>query len=205
MNDVPGTRGYNQAASAFAKVSFELDFNHINSEFLEFLPKPPARVLDAGAGPGQNSAALARLDYQVVAVEPLQAFLDIAQSTFTDLDITWIRDSLPRLEKLDSNEDAFDFILLDGVWHHLDSGEREECIRRLSGLMATGGVCAISLRNGPAGIGKHLFPTSNEELISLAQDYGLCTVLSLKNQPSKMKNKPDVIWSKVALQKNSER
>ena len=37
---------------------------------VNLLPRPPGRALDVGAGTGRDAAWLARLGFQVVAVEP---------------------------------------------------------------------------------------------------------------------------------------
>lgn len=149
---------------------------------------------------GQNAAALTQMGYDVVAVEPMAQFLQLAQQHYSCLDICWRQDSLPDLSVLDK-EPAFDFILLDGVWHHLNPEERKVCMRRLSQLLKPQGVCAISLRNGPAGLGSCVYPTSNREAMDLAENNGLKTLLALDKQASKMPNKKRVIWSRLVLQK----
>ncbi|MEO0532645.1 MAG: class I SAM-dependent methyltransferase [Cyanobacteria bacterium P01_A01_bin.123] len=201
MNNVPGTRGYEAIKDAFIEVSQALDFAEINKDFLEYLPSLPSRVLDAGAGVGQNAAALARLGYLVVAVEPLPAFLDAARSTYRDLNVIWVNDSLPGLRKLGEASGMFDFILVDGVWHHLDDEERSQCMARFSTLLNDGGACAISLRHGPAGAGTYIFPTDGRKTAVLAKHYGLRVLLHLANQPSKMRNKPGVTWTRMVLRK----
>ena len=191
------------AIEAFTEASLRLDFAEINADFLQFLPEAPARVLDAGSGIGQNSAALAKKGYTVVAVEPLNAFLRIAKTQYPKLNITWLNDSLPTLEKIDVGTDLFDFVLLDGVWHHLSRTERRQCIQRLAVIRAVGGVCAISLRHGPAGVGKHVFPACINELVDYANEYAFKVILLLENQPSKILDKTNVTWSRVALKKQS--
>ncbi|KKE84430.1 class I SAM-dependent methyltransferase [Pseudoalteromonas luteoviolacea] len=198
---VPGTCGYESNVSSFANASFGLKFEDINQDFLAFLPIQGSKVLDAGCGVGQNAAALCELGYKVDAVEPLAAFLDKAKVRYEGMPIVWLEDSLPDLKLLDTKEHVYDFILLDGVWHHLSHHERKRCIRRLYELLSLNGVCAISLRNGPAGVGTHVFPTSCEELLNLARETGFKTIFQAQNQPSKMPNKQDVIWSRVALRK----
>ncbi len=198
---VAGTKGYEKVVESFAEVSFKLEFEDINRDFLTFLPPTVSRVLDAGCGVGQNSAALAKLGYDVVAVEPLPEFLDKAVSNYRGLNVCWLEDSLPNLKNVNVDDGLFNFILLDGVWHHLNAEERRECIKRFSSLMLNGGICAISLRNGPAGSGTHVFPTSCAELFEYAREYGFQVVFHAENQPSIMPNKKSVTWSRVALQK----
>lgn len=201
MTDIAGTRGYETAISIFTEASLALDFDEINADFLDYLPQNTGKVLDAGAGVGQNSAALARRGYAVTAVEPLPAFLDIARQTHPEPGIRWLNDSLPHLNRLETEEDSFDFILLDGVWHHLSIQEREVCIKRFAQLLQKGGICAMSLRNGPAGVGKHVFPTDTKALAHVARSSGFDVIVARDNQPSKMAHKPGVVWSRVALKK----
>jgi len=203
MIKIPGTRGYEKAIGAFIAASQSLSFSEVNKDFLEFLPTIPGSILDAGAGVGQNAAALSQLGHSVVAVEPFPPFLEMAQSTYKNLGIDWVADSLPRLEKLNGTNSQFDFILVDGVWHHLNEEERKRGMARFSSLMRCGGHCAISLRHGPAGIGTHLFPTNGQDTVDLAYQFGLTAVLHLTNQPSLIKNKHGVIWTRICLKKQS--
>lgn len=203
MNKTPGTEGYEKVIKAFAESSFSLDFDQVNKDFLAFLPTATSPVLDLGSGVGQNSAALAQRGYSVVAIEPLEAFLQLAQQTHKHPNITWIQDSLPDLGTLNKN-DTFSFILIDGVWQHIRPEDREHSIQRLSSLLHPGGICAISLRHGPAGAGTYSFPNSCDELIKQAKKHGLDVVLRLENQASIMPNKKNVSWSRIALKKVSE-
>ena len=201
MNPTPGTQGYHSAVDAFFHASVNLRFEHINADFLPWLPSKPAHILDAGAGVGQNAAALAELGHTLVAVEPLAAFIERGKQHFTHSKIHWLCDSLPALEQLTSNQ-AFDFILLDGVWHHLSPTERRDCINRFAGLMRPAARLAITLRKGPAGLGTHVFDTSSRELIALGKENGLMPVFIKENQPSQMPNKEAVSWSRVVLEKH---
>lgn len=173
MSQVPGTQGYEQNITRFVALSQAQDFTQVNRDFLPYLPAPPARVLDLGAGVGQNAAALADLGYAVVAVEPLALFRSIAQETYADRDILWIEDHLPPLQKLGAETPPFDFILLDGVWHHLNADERPLALARIAQLLNTGGKCALSLRNGPAGMGSHIFPIEISTTLEQARQFVL--------------------------------
>ncbi|MEM9273493.1 MAG: class I SAM-dependent methyltransferase [Cyanobacteria bacterium P01_F01_bin.143] len=200
MTIVPGTRGYENVIERFLACSRQLNFRDINQDFLQFLPSIGSRILDLGSGAGQNAAELARMGYSVVAVEPFIPFFESARTNYSSLDILWINDSLPLLEKL-HNEKPFEFILLDAVWHHLDQTEREIFLSRLDPLMAENGICALSLRHGPAGAGKHVFAINDDKLCSIIHKFGFRKLLHLRNQSSFMKNKPNVSWSRIAFQK----
>ncbi len=184
---------------SFAKASLDLDFATVNRAFLPYLPKAPSMVLDLGAGVGQNSAAMAKLGHHVVAIEPLQPFIDIAQSTYQNLNITWYCDSLPKLGTLASHQNAYSFILIDGVWQHIDTNERQVALMRIASLLNSDGVCAISLRHGPSRVAPCVFSNSVDEISAQAEKAGLtCRILST-NQPSLMPNKLDVTWDRVIL------
>jgi SAM-dependent methyltransferase len=202
---VPGTQGYERVVDRFIEASQALKFEVANNDFLEFLPPIASRVLDAGSGAGQNAAALAKLGHSVIAVEPMLQFLEAARSAYSGHGVTWIHDSLPSLTKLGVKAGQFDFVLVDAVWHHLDETEQLQGIERIAALLDDGGVCAISLRNGPAGAGTHVHPTSGPRTAKMAQRFGLDLVLHLEGQPSLMKNKPGVSWSRIALKKRVPR
>lgn len=201
MDKVLGIAGYARVVDAFITASRALDFAVVNAPYLSFLPKASGQVLDVGAGAGQNAAALARVGHQVVAIEPMDEFRAAARQAYPDLTITWIDDILPHLAKLDAATTPFDIILLQAVWHHLDTGERAMAMARLADLLADGGVCAISLRHGPAGVGHHVFPTDGQQTAELAEACGLAVVLHLADCASVMANKSDVRWTHMAFRK----
>ena len=194
---VPGTEGYAARFEGFLAASEALDFETVNADFLPYLPKAPARVLDLGAGVGQNAAALAELGHAVTAVEPLAVFLEAARDRHGTAHIRWLEDSLPEL-RLVSGE--FDFVLVDGVWQHLSEGERRTALPRIRELLAPGGRLALSLRHGPAGAGTRIYPIDDRKLMQAAADVGLEQHLYLSKQPSLMPNKTDVSWSRVLFQ-----
>lgn len=201
MNNVPGTEGYDHAAHWFIECSQALNFHEVCKDFLGYLPSTPARILDVGAGAGQNAAALAELGYSVTAVEPMAKFLTAARTKYSNFPITWLAGSLPALECLKAEKKQFDFILVVGVWHHLNEEEQALAMKRLASLLGCGGQCAITLRNGPPGMGTRVYSTDAGQTIKQAKDYGLECILKLENQPSILGNKEGVKWARLVLQK----
>lgn len=198
---VAGTEGYEAAAKHFIESSQKLRFEEVCADFIPYLPLPPATVLDAGSGAGQNAAALEKRGFSVTAIEPVAAFLDAAKNSYGDASVHWQNDSLPHLNTLNARHDQYDFVLIDGVWHHLNEVEREDTITRLSSLVKPGGRCAISLRNGPAGIGTQIFPTDSKRTIEQFEKFRFECVLHLQNQDSLFANKPLVKWSRIVVEK----
>lgn len=201
MSKIPGTKGYDKFVSCFVESSQSLSFNEVCKDFLDFLPPISGRVLDVGAGAGQNSAALAELGYSVVAVEPMAEFLDAARIKYSDLPITWLSGSLPMIECLGPDQMKFDLILVTGVWHHLNEAERALAMERFASLLNRGGTCALSLRNGPAGMGTHVYPTDASQTVKQAKKWGLECLCKLEDQPSIIRNKDGVTWARLVFQK----
>ncbi|MEM6884351.1 MAG: class I SAM-dependent methyltransferase [Verrucomicrobiota bacterium] len=201
---ISGTAGYEKSVERFLEVSRKLEFAVVNRDFLAYLPVVPARVLDLGSGAGQNAAALAELGHAVVAVEPMRPFLWAARENYSHLPIDWMRGSLPLMACLGRSAGEFDFILIDGVWHHLNQAQRDVALCRVAEMLAPRGKCAISLRNGPPGMGSCVYPTSSYQTIQQASVLGLRCMLQLENQPSILANKSDVVWSRLVLEKSHE-
>ncbi len=141
------------------------------------------------------------MGHTVVAIEPLQAFRTAGIALYPVRGLTWINDALPALACLSDPAEQFDFILASGVWHHLDREEQEHALKRIAGLLRPGGIFALSLRNGPAGAGIHVFPTDGAETIKHAEHCGLNTLLVRENQPSLMQHKEQVSWTRLAFRR----
>ena len=201
MAQVDGTRGYTRVINRFIELTDTVDFNELHQPFLKFMPASPSRVLDVGAGVGRDAAVFAAMGHNVVAVEPMADFLVAAKERHDSPRIEWLDDSLPMLAKLGDVCNQFHFVLASAVWHHIDDIERRIAIERLYQLLYPGGILALSLRNGPAGAGTHIFPTDSEKTIHIAELYGFETVLNLPSQPSLIKGKDDVVWAKLAFRR----
>ena len=173
----------------------------LHQVFFEFLPNKSGHVLDVGAGIGRDASVLAETGNDVVAVEPTAAFRDAARRLYDAPNIHWIDDSLPMLSVLGNHTDQFDFVLASGVWHHLDDAEQQHAMLRISDLLRSDAVFAISLRHGPAGAGTHVFPTDGQQTVVYAEACGLTSLLHLPNQPSIMKGKEAVTWTRLVFVK----
>lgn len=196
-----GTKGYEANVGRFIEASQSLDFAVVCKDYLTFLPEKSARILDVGSGVGQNAAALNELGYQVTAVDPMTAFVDYSRQTYGSTDIDWHIGSLPELSCLSGIAARFDFVLIEGVWHHLDENERYLSAKRISELSGYRSRCAISLRNGPAGLGSHVFPTSARLTCDIFGEFGFKCIYLVENQDSILPNKEKVKWSKIVLEK----
>lgn len=197
MRPVEGTAGYGTDVERFVAATESVDFEDLHEPYLDLIPRLPGRVLDIGAGIGRDAHVFASMGHDVVAVEPMVRFLDVARARYDSPKIQWLCDSLPELVSLSEADDLFDFVLVSAVWHHLDDSERERALSRIGRLVRVGGRFALSLRNGPAGGGTHVFPTDHDLTIQLATDAGFKTEVALKDLPSLVPGKSGVVWSKL--------
>jgi 2-polyprenyl-3-methyl-5-hydroxy-6-metoxy-1,4-benzoquinol methylase len=196
-----GTEGYERFIPLFIASSKALDFNVVCKDFVRFLPLKNSNILDLGSGAGQNSAALDKLGFNVTAIEPMAAFLNAAINEYRSTSIEWLHDSLPYIACLDSHEEKFDFVLIDAVWHHLSEAERIIATSKISTVIKSNGRCAISLRNGPPGMGTRVFPTDSKDTINLFKAHGFKCIFKLCNQASILPNKEKVKWTRIVLEK----
>ena len=198
---IAGTKGYRDNVELFSDACLALDFEQVCKDFISYLPAPGAFVLDLGAGVGQNAAALHTLGYKVVAVEPVEEFIDVAKRSFCHATVLWLCDAMPELTQLNSIRAKFNFVLIEGVWHHLSESERVNTVQRLANLIAPKGKCAISLRNGPAGVGIRVYSTCVDETISQFNNVGFQLRFCRCDQDSHLPGKEEVKWSRLVFQK----
>ncbi|MEM8900436.1 MAG: class I SAM-dependent methyltransferase [Bacteroidota bacterium] len=201
MPSVPGTKGYEQVVEAFIEGTLALPFEVLHADFLPFFPTSSSRVLDVGSGIGRDAYAFYEMGHRVTAVEPLPEFVEAAKKLFPTDDINWIEDSLPALGSLHGLKGTFDFVLASANWHHLSVVEQELSMLRIADLLAARGRFTLSLRNGPAGSGTYVFPTSVRRSLETATTSGLRPILVLENQPSLMKHKKEVKWDRIVFEK----
>lgn len=130
-----------------------------------------ARVLDLGSGSGRDAGWFAGLGHEVVAVEPVARLRDAARRLHPAPTIVHFDATLPDIGGVRSLG-PFDFVLLSGVWQHLDDGEREASMEALGGMMAEGGRVAMSLRHGPAAPHRPVHAVDVATTLRLASRFG---------------------------------
>ncbi|MDN5205353.1 class I SAM-dependent methyltransferase [Fulvivirgaceae bacterium BMA10] len=201
MTEILGTIGYAEVVQKYAKATKSIAFEVLHRDFLDFIPNNKGLILDVGAGIGRDAYVLAKKGHKVIAVEPLKEFRIEGSRTYKLTNVKWVDDSLPTLNQLNKYENKFDFVLASGVWHHLDEVEQVHAMSKISYLLKPKGTFALSLRNGPAGMGTHIFSIDVQKTIKNAESCNLTSRMVLKNQPSLMKNKENVKWSRLVFQK----
>lgn len=165
----------------------------------DLLPAVPSRVADIGAGTGRDAAWLAEMGHDVLAVEPVDELRQAGIDRHRSPRIRWLDDRLPDLARL-RNERAFDLLLLNGVWQHLDEAERRIAIRALADAMAAGGLVILSLRHGIGAPNRPVHQVQPEETIDLATEAGFRLLRKQRAESMQAQNRTaGVYWTWLAL------
>ena len=189
---------YDVHAGELARMYEAIDPASIHGWLEDLLPPAPGLVLDVGAGTGRDAAWLAGKGYGVVAAEPSAGMRDEAVARHTGAGITWVEDRLPALPSISRQGLAFQVILLSGVWQHVAPGDRERAMRKMLGLLRPGGILALSLRHGPAGVERGMHPVSLSEVERLAREHGAIVVRTAELPDQQ--GRAEVSWTGVVLQ-----
>jgi SAM-dependent methyltransferase len=195
MANVPGTQGYEADAERLAAEYESLSFAEVHGHLEASLPGGPLSVLDVGAGSGRDAAHFAALGHRVLAVEPVRAFREIGTRLHPHPGITWLDDSLPRLERVVATGESFSFIHLSAVWMHLDPAARAEAIPVLAGLLGPNGVLAVLTRHGPVPEGRRMHDVPTSEILELGSpSFDAAPIVRVS--PDRL-GRRDVTWSSV--------
>jgi len=172
----------------------------VHGHIMPLMPRPPARVLDIGAGTGRDAAGLAELGYLVTAVEPTAELRTRAQQLHVSPWITWLDDSLPDLCIIAASGETFDVVMLTAVWMHLDATQRRHAMPAVAALVRPSGLMTLSLRHGPVPAGRRMFEVTAEETIALAQTEGLTCIQRLEGGDS-LFNRSDIRWDRLVFRR----
>lgn len=195
-----GTEGYAEEAAALTLRYERLTFEQVHGDVVSFFPKPPASVLDIGAGTGRDAAALAARGHKVVvAVEPTRELREHGQKIHAAHKIKWLDDGLPDLDRVLDLDRRFELVLLTAVWMHLDKDQRAAAMPSVASVTAPGGRLVLSLRHGPVPKGRRMFEVTAAETIALAQDQGLR--LLHNGTRSDMQGRADISWTVLVFER----
>ena len=189
------------AASLFEPYE-EIDSIRLHAPVQELFPPSPARVADIGAGTGRDAAWLARLGYDVVAVEPAAGLREAGEARHATAGIHWLDDRLPLLPRLSRRAERFDLILSMGVWHHLDALDRARAMPVLAGLLTAGGSLLLSIRHGPTPASRPGFDVSVSDTVKSAREAGL-EPIAQREAPSLLPGNraAGVVWTWLVLRR----
>jgi len=221
------TEFYNDNAELLARQYLSTSFEEVHTSWLPHLNQffdshaSSISILDVGAGIGRDAKYLAQrvkapettspettspktrvpeTSVDVVAVEPAHLLADLGKKYTKGHNVTWIVDSLPRLNRLAIYQNGFNLILLSAVWMHVPPNERSVALQTLENLLAPHGKLVISLRHGPNNDARVMHPVSVDELQTMAKRAHLTVVDSSDRDTDKL-GRTQVFWETVVLQR----
>jgi ubiquinone/menaquinone biosynthesis C-methylase UbiE len=107
----------------------------------EWLPPPPARVLDCGGGPGRYAIELVRLGYRVTLFDLSEGNLALARMKLAEAGVSV--EAIEHGTALDLSrfaDGAFDAVLLMGpLYHLLEYGDRLRAVQESARVLRPGG------------------------------------------------------------------
>lgn len=145
--------------------------------FQDYLPKPPARILDIGGGPGRYAITLAQQGYQVTLLDLSKNCLEFARDKATEAAVNlegYVRGNAMDLARFPGG--SFDVVLLMGpLYHLLAERDRHRAVSEAGRVLKPGGCIFSSFitryaplrdvaRHQPAWIVEH--PQRLEELLT---------------------------------------
>ncbi len=189
---------YADNASTLAARYEAVDADAIFAPLAGMLP-PPCAMADIGAGTGRDAEWFSARGFAVTAVEPTDGLRHVGERR-PGAKVDWLSDTLPRLSRLAGRQ--FGFILLNGVWHHLDADERDRALSRLYELTQPGGRLLMSLRRGADLPGKPVERVEAEIEIARARDAGFALIRRQDAPSVQAANRAaGVTWNWLALRR----
>ncbi|WP_438863289.1 methyltransferase domain-containing protein [Neptunicella sp.] len=189
---------YSKQAESLSAQYDNVSFTDVHCDWLTHLPDK-GWALDVGAGSGRDAAYLANKGLSVVAVEPAEGMRSLARNKYPQLNIHWLDDTLPELQKVFALQIKFDLILLSAVWMHIAPSNRERAFRKLSTLLKPNGKLVISLRHGECHDERVMYEVTTSEQAQLASKFGLSYELATAQVTTDKLGRNDVNWETVVL------
>ena len=167
----------------------------------QYMPNPPASILDIGSGSGRDAAYYAEQGYLVTAIEPANELLELAKQKYGHLNINWIDDRLPELNKVRSKEGLFDHVHMHAVIFHLPKESTKEILSTVFDLLKENGTFYVGIRNGPTDPERPMFDVNKEHVISKAEN--IFELIDTAYAPSK--SRPEISWDWLVFKKTHDK
>ncbi|MBT3584888.1 MAG: methyltransferase domain-containing protein [Halobacteriovoraceae bacterium] len=164
-------------------------------------------TLDIGCASGRDLAYLKGAGYQVEGLDAVAAFVEHCQETLKDVPVFY--DSLPHLEKLDSNH--YDNILLSAVLMHVTQDEIPIAAKNIMRVLSDKGRVLLTFRNQRQTLandverendGRLYSEIELEQLISLFKECGGKLLFAEKQSDEE---REDVTWHNLVFEKSDQK
>lgn len=120
-----------------------IDFDGYMRLVLELLPDTPARILDAGCGPGLTTSIMVQQGYQVTGIDYNNRAVAFAKILVPDA--TFSQQDLRLLSKIAEFKDAFDGVVIVEVFEHIPPQYHREVLAGLYDVLRPNGTLVLSV------------------------------------------------------------
>jgi hypothetical protein len=131
-----------------------------------------------------------------VAIEPSPGMRVEAARLHPSPRIRWLSDSLPALLATARLDVAADVLSLSAMWQHVPPDDRPRAFQKLVGLLRSGGLIVMTLRNG-VDDGRGGYPVSLAEVEDLARMQGMQVLRSIASPD--LQGRPGISWTNIVL------
>ena len=188
--------GYAAQAPALIAQYDALQSDTIYAGVRDLMPPAPSRVLDVGAGCGRDAEWCTAQGHTVTAVDPVAAFL--AETMRRAPAATILRDRLPDLAQV---RGRYGLILVNGVWQHIDPGDRPSALDRLAQLLEPGGRLILSLRHGAGHPDRPVAAIDTDDTLARARALCLSLLRRVETPAAQPGNRTSgVTWTWLVLE-----
>ena len=108
----------------------------------DYLPKPPAKILDVGGGPGRYAIALTQQGYEVTLCDLSRKCLEFARAKAKEAEVEladYLHANATDLSQFP--RESYDVVLLMGpLYHLLEAKEREKAVSEAREVLKPGGL-----------------------------------------------------------------
>ncbi|MDI1265928.1 MAG: class I SAM-dependent methyltransferase [bacterium] len=192
-------RYYEERSEILLRKYEQVAFEAVHADLLGLIGGRTGNALDVGCGSGRDAAWLAGQGWRVTAVDASAAMLAGARRIHRSLRIRWIRDGLPKLEKVASLGATYDLVLLSAVWMHIPKDRQAEAAATVARLTGQGGIVNLTIRSGASEPERGFHDTDVELLGATLAGHGVLAVNDVTDSDSF--DREEVVWRKLTFRR----
>lgn len=185
---------YEENAKSFIEDTLCADMHVQYESFLKFMPKK-GKILDLGCGSGRDSIYFQNIGYDVLAVDPIDEFLDHTKKL-----------GVKNVLKLTAEEIDFENEF-DGIWAsasllHVSSKDLNEVLKKCSKALKKNGVFYCSFKYGTfegERMERYYLDQTESSILSYIKDTGL--IFALVNMSDDVRETRTDRWLNAVLVK----
>ena len=148
-----------------------IDFDGYMSTAMNLLPKPPAKILEAGCGPGLGARLLVENGFQVVGVDYNQRGIAFAQILVPEAN--FIHHDLRLLGELEELRASFDAVTIIEVIEHIPPEFHTILLKGIHNVLSSQGTLVLSVPSARMPLNKWDYKHFTvQEIIGLIEEAG---------------------------------